>query len=329
VDAICTISDGKYASKAFAMLQSASNCMPNNSYFFMDIEGCKPRLEKSEIQVLSFEDVGFSTIEVDELSSRYNVIEFATALKPGLMKALLKRGFRTVTYLDPDILVTDSLVEAQEIACSYEAVIVPHRLTPDSSVLSDFELGLNRVGIFNLGFITTSQLSFSLLDWWQSKTLKSASMNWFKGQFTDQKWVDFFPVYFNTMILRDPGYNLAPWNIDERKLRIAANGVELVLEKPLRFIHFSQGSDNFKNSNFLNQWVRANSSELSILKSLSEKYLKEVSLISSNLKFTVAEEDRLQLSSPKRRINLRDGIIEGAKMDFNNLVNKFLKHPLL
>ncbi len=56
--------------------------------------------------------------------------------------------------------------------------------------------------------------------------------------FTDQRWVDFVPSFFDHHILKDPGYNVAYWNLHGREVfndgdRYLVNGV------PLRFFHFS------------------------------------------------------------------------------------------
>ncbi len=56
--------------------------------------------------------------------------------------------------------------------------------------------------------------------------------------FTDQRWVDFVPSFFEHYILKDPGYNVAYWNLHGRELRAESDGY-LVDGAPLRFFHFS------------------------------------------------------------------------------------------
>ena len=57
--------------------------------------------------------------------------------------------------------------------------------------------------------------------------------------FNDQKWIDLVPGYFDGVrILRDPGYNVAYWNLQSRQVElnegeVTANG------RPLKFFHFS------------------------------------------------------------------------------------------
>ena len=56
--------------------------------------------------------------------------------------------------------------------------------------------------------------------------------------FTDQRWVDFAPSFFDHFILKDPTYNVAYWNLHERDLEWT-DGRYLVNGQPLTFFHFS------------------------------------------------------------------------------------------
>jgi hypothetical protein len=60
------------------------------------------------------------------------------------------------------------------------------------------------------------------------------------GLFTDQKWGDLIPSFFeNYLILRDPGYNVASWNLSRRRLEMSEKGDITVNGTPLRFYHFT------------------------------------------------------------------------------------------
>ena len=56
--------------------------------------------------------------------------------------------------------------------------------------------------------------------------------------FTDQRWADYMPSLFNHHLLKDPGYNVAYWNLHERPLT-CADGRIYARNLPLRFFHFS------------------------------------------------------------------------------------------
>jgi hypothetical protein len=326
VDAICTIADSTYAPKAIAMLTSALIHMPDCQHFLLDIDNSKPKIHESPITVLSLKDIGLSESEIESLRLKYNVIEFATAVKPTLLNALVKRDFRSVTYLDPDIFVTSAISEAMEIAENHEVVVVPHRCHPPQIPNSEFEIMLNRVGIFNFGFVTLSKNSKTLLDWWQKKTFESGSMNWYQGQFTDQKWGDFFPAYFKTFILKHPGYNVASWNIDERPLMHLPSGEITASDEPLRFIHFSQSTHRLDEASVLKQWEYANKVSLKIVSSLALKYEENIEIAKSSFEFIGQISQRIEFKPIRYRLNFRDGFVAGLFEDWKTMRARFVRH---
>lgn len=61
------------------------------------------------------------------------------------------------------------------------------------------------------------------------------------GFFVDQLWCNLAPLFFEKVyILKDYGYNMAPWNLHERRIK-EINGEEYILSngEPLVFYHFS------------------------------------------------------------------------------------------
>jgi glycosyltransferase involved in cell wall biosynthesis len=56
--------------------------------------------------------------------------------------------------------------------------------------------------------------------------------------FTDQRWIDLVPSLFEHHILKDPGYNVAYWNLHERDVAWTGDGF-VVNGRPLTFFHFS------------------------------------------------------------------------------------------
>ena len=47
-------------------------------------------------------------------------------------------------------------------------------------------------------------------------------------------------MFDDVLVVRDPGYNVASWNLSNRKIEIDAAGNCLVNGKPLRFFHFTK-----------------------------------------------------------------------------------------
>src|SRR5581483_2467759 len=78
-----------------------------------------------------------------------------------------------------------------------------------------------------------------LLDWWAERLATDCLVAPERGYFVDQRWMDFAPGLVTSLhVLRDPGYNVAYWNLSSRDVRAAGDRYE-VNGRPLRFFHFS------------------------------------------------------------------------------------------
>ena len=179
--------------------------------------------------------------ELRRMTTIYNVMELATALKPFLLRHLvIDRGEPAATYLDPDIEVFAPLDDIADAAVRHGVVLTPHRLTP---VPADLRQPDERVfavsGAYNLGFVAVSAGGAGFLDWWAERCRRDCLHDVPDGLFVDQRWVDVAVAYFPPHVLRDPGLNAAYWNIDERPIEATPGGGHLAGGAPLRFLHYS------------------------------------------------------------------------------------------
>jgi glycosyltransferase involved in cell wall biosynthesis len=174
------------------------------------------------------------------MAAIYDVTELATAVKPWAFQHLFDRGAMVAIYLDPDIEVFDSLRPIEPLTRKHGIVLTPHLTEPlpQDGKLPD-ERGLMISGIYNLGFLAVSaEAAPAFLQWWRERLRRDCLNDPASGLFVDQRWIDFAPALFETGILKDPGYNVAYWNLPHRALtrdgdRILVNG------QPLRFFHYS------------------------------------------------------------------------------------------
>jgi glycosyltransferase involved in cell wall biosynthesis len=193
----------------------------------------------ARVSWLRLGDIGLDRAEISRLAGIYDVTELATAVKPFFLRRLLDNARGALIYLDPDIRVYDSLQPIVELAATHGIVLTPHTMRPfpgDEREIDDFfVLGS---GVYNLGFLAVGESARPFLDWWWQTTKRKALIDVARMMFTDQRWVDFVPSFFDHHILKDPGYNVAYWNLHGRDVvhdggRYFVNGV------PLRFFHFS------------------------------------------------------------------------------------------
>ncbi len=176
----------------------------------------------------------------------HNVVEACTAVKGPMLRRLLEAGAEQVYYLDPDTAVCNSLQPLVDMLSEASILLTPHQLMPDHDhqAIVDNEICSLGHGIYNLGFIAVSsgETSQSFSQWWHDRCLHYCYDEREKGIFVDQKWCDLVPAFFDDVrIVRDPGYNVASWNLSNRTLDMTADG-EIVVNKShlLRFFHFTK-----------------------------------------------------------------------------------------
>ena len=195
-------------------------------------------------EVLYSADLGIPDFE--SWLFRHNIVEACTAVKGPMLRRLLETGAEQVFYLDPDTAVCNSLQPMVEMLSEASILLTPHQLMPDHEhqAIVDNEICSLGHGIYNLGFIavSNSEPSWSFSQWWKDRCLEYCYDEREKGIFVDQKWCDLVPAFFDGVtIVRDPGYNVASWNLSNRTLAMTADG-EMVVNKShlLRFFHFTK-----------------------------------------------------------------------------------------
>jgi hypothetical protein len=175
---------------------------------------------------------------VIELAMFYDLVEFATAVKPLVLDALL-REYDEVVYLDPDTYLVSEMQELGPALDAGPIVLTPHFLEPPPSG-NDFSEGhLLHVGVYNLGFCAVNRNSKQLLQWWWNHLRSECLHDTLSGLFVDQKWMDVGSVLFGASILRHYGYNVGAANVHERPLARDSDGY--YVEKNgdrLRLFHF-------------------------------------------------------------------------------------------
>ena len=181
--------------------------------------------------------------ELEALSFYYDILELATAVKPRCFDAHLDEGARRVVYLDPDIVLFRPLASVQTaLDDGARVVLTPHILAPfprDRSKPDDLEI--LQAGIYNLGFLALAagDDARELLGWWWHWLRTACFQDKARGTFTDQKWMNFTPLFWpRSHILRDTTYNVAYWNLAQRKLEIDGDDYRVDGE-PLTFFHYS------------------------------------------------------------------------------------------
>jgi len=174
----------------------------------------------------------------------HDVIELCTAVKGPMLHHLLQTGAEAVVYLDPDTAVFAPLDHVVERLKSSSVVLTPHVIEPENTLAGvvDNEIGSLKHGVYNLGFVAVSNTADgqAFARWWRDRLLKFCHDDVPNGLFTDQRWCDLVPALFDSVfVLRNPGYNVASWNLATRPIRFG-DGRILAGSEQLRFFHFTK-----------------------------------------------------------------------------------------
>ncbi|OBU52601.1 hypothetical protein [Stenotrophomonas maltophilia] len=248
IECIFTSINNGYLPKARILAASVRRHHPEAKMALMLSDHQDPALDYSDFDiVLTPDDVVEGVGDLQSWLFDHTVVELCTAVKPFAFAHLFrKHGFANVVYQDPDTVLYARLEELEREMVTHPIVLTPHVSVPatDTDDLQDGEmLGCLRHGVFNLGFLALTREGEgpAFLQWWLDRCRDYCFDDNQRGLFTDQKWVDLAPCFFQTLgILRVPSYNVATWNLYYREVSTRADGTIVVNGSyPLRFYHFS------------------------------------------------------------------------------------------
>ena len=176
---------------------------------------------------------------------KHDVVEVCTAVKGPFIHQACSSGADAVIYLDPDTALFASLEPLTKWLETSDILLTPHLIDPnaDAAAIWDNDLSASRTGIFNLGFVAirTTGEGARFAKWWNDRLLDWCYDDMPNGLFVDQRWCDHVPALFDKVkVVRDPGYNVASWNLSTRTVAVGKDGAVTVNGHLLRFWHFTK-----------------------------------------------------------------------------------------
>lgn len=237
-----TIASNNYLAFARVFAESYQEHHPGAEVFVCIVDHPDPQIdyERLPFRVIFAGDLGIPRFQ--SFAFRYDILELNTAVKPFVMTHLRDRhGLERVLYLDPDILVMDHLGGLEEALASHPAVLTPHVTEPLDNAHDPAERKILMVGVYNLGFLglRLDESTAAFLEWWQDRLYKYCLVDPHNGLFVDQSWMNLAPAYLDSaLVLRDPIYNVAYWNLPHRHPR--HDGESWCVDgRRIAFFHFS------------------------------------------------------------------------------------------
>ena len=195
----------------------------------------------------NFEVIEANTLGIEsfqDMSIRYGIMEFNTAIKPFMIEWIFNNTeLDCVIYLDPDIEVFSRFdVLESEFQEGASVVLTPHITEPLEDQRKPDDHNMIQSGVFNLGFIAVRRCDEAIrfVQWWGRRLTTQGASDLANNLFTDQRWCDLAPCFLDRLkVLKNPGFNVAYWNLAQRQINQSDSGKWFVDSQPLVFFHFS------------------------------------------------------------------------------------------
>ncbi|ARP92227.1 hypothetical protein CAL14_19670 [Bordetella genomosp. 9] len=194
-------------------------------------------------RIVNIQELGIPDLE--KWMFGHDIVELCTAVKGPMMDKLLAEGYDAVVYLDPDTALFSPLDDVLTMLERHSIVLTPHVVQAEETLTGviDNEIGSLKHGVYNLGFVAVRNdvSGRAFARWWRDRLLHFCHDDVPNGLFTDQRWCDLVPALFDGVgVLRNPGYNVASWNLATRPIRFDTAGNIYSGGAPLRFFHFTK-----------------------------------------------------------------------------------------
>lgn len=228
-----------YLHKARTLAESVKRNMPEAKFFVCMTERNKESFMEYEFfdEVILSKDMWRGNF--NQFIYKHAIVEASTAVKARFFQYLMETytDEKEFVYLDPDCYVYADFTELKNILKSRPIVLCPHLLQPGNI---DMELSSTAHGVYNLGFLAVnhSEEAKRLIDWWTERLYLFCYDDIQRGIFTDQKWMDLVPCFFDAEVFKHRGYDFAPWSLLDCGMT-KESGKYFIKGDPLRFIHFS------------------------------------------------------------------------------------------
>lgn len=228
-----------YLHKARTLADSVKKHMPDAHFVVCLVE----RKIKDNFLYPSFDEIILAKDawggNFDRFIYKHAIVEASTAVKGQFFRHLYEKypQEKELIYLDPDTFVYDDFVELKALLKDHPIILCPHLLQPGNI---DMELSSTAHGVYNLGFlaVNNSDEAKKFINWWADRLGMFCYDDIPRGIFTDQKWVDLAPCFFDVYICKHHGYDFATWSLLDCGMTVDKD-VYKVHGDPLRFIHFS------------------------------------------------------------------------------------------
>ena len=244
---IYTVCSANYLYQALTMGESLKKTNPDYELIIGLVDELPLFDFEIPYQIISISEV--QSVNLAGFKGEYTVMEVATACKPIFGLYLFEKydSLEKLIYFDTDLWITDSIESIEKNLNSYDIIITPHITQPIDLREEWNEKQFLNAGLYNTGFVAMkrSENTFKFLKWWKNHLKDYGYYDFCNGMGVDQLCINFVPIFYDKVLIEyNPAYNLAYWNLHERKIEFIDKKV-VVNGENLLFFHFSAYSPDY------------------------------------------------------------------------------------
>jgi hypothetical protein len=104
----------------------------------------------------------------------------------------------------------------------------------------DMEISSIKYGVYNMGFLAVNRMyeARRFIEWWAERLYLMCYDDLKNGLFTDQRWIDLAPTFFDVELLHHYGYDFGTWAVKDVAIDKKDSNY-FINKQPLRFAHYS------------------------------------------------------------------------------------------
>ena len=228
--AMCFLSSKEFWSRTRLAIDSARHWNPALSTVVVSDSDLSSRELGESAIVLHPRVLNIGPEENWLLVGRPAIIEFAIS----------KLGFGAAMLIDGDTYTYNPFEAALKELAKFSMLVVPHTMRPwPNDDRSPRMSQLNLMGNYNTGFFAANYRALQFMHWWTAQTREFPQIDLKSGFSGEQGWMRYAMDFdANATVFRNPGYNLAYWNVPDRCIKLVGDSYT-VDDYPLVLAHFS------------------------------------------------------------------------------------------
>lgn len=157
---------------------------------------------------------------LNRLSAQYTPTEFAAAVKPTLIRAMLAQQPEadSVVYFDPNAFPNKPLTEVLNELATAQFLLTPYWTAPPADSSFPDEKYLQNIGLYTADFLAfrRSNEAERMLAWWEDRVQSRAQIDFCESLCLDQIWLMHLPALFEGVrIVTDRRWHRGIWNAHE------------------------------------------------------------------------------------------------------------------